>query len=213
VEPILELRRVSAGYDRDLVLREVDFSIGERDFVGVIGPNGGGKTTLLKVILGLLPPRAGEVIYHAPRESLFGYLPQNNRFDARFPISVEEVVLSGLVSEKGLCKRYTRADKARARALLDDYGMGDYRARPVGELSGGQAQRVFLCRALVSSPRVLVLDEPATYVDNQFESAFYALLAELNQHLAIVMVSHDLDTTRALAKRVLRVEAGKCEKE
>jgi zinc transport system ATP-binding protein len=213
VETILELRGISAGYDRHLVLQNVDFTLRERDFVGIVGPNGGGKTTLLKVILGLLPPRAGEIVYHVPGKSLFGYLPQNNRFDTRFPINVEEVVLSGLLSEKGLYRRYTRDDKARARALLRDYGMDDYRSTPIGELSGGQMQRVFLCRALVSMPRILVLDEPATYVDNQFESAFYALLETLNQRLAIIMVSHDLATVRALAGRLLRVEAGQCKNE
>ncbi|MDR2129832.1 MAG: metal ABC transporter ATP-binding protein [Odoribacteraceae bacterium] len=213
METILELRGVDAGYDRHLVLRGVHFTLREGDFVGVIGPNGGGKTTLLKVILGLLPPRAGEVIYRFPARSLFGYLPQNSRFDARFPISVEEVVLSGLLSEKGIYKRYTRADRARAREMLEAYGMASCRDRAIGELSGGQVQRVFLCRALVSSPRVLILDEPATYVDNRFEQAFYSLLGELNRRMSIVMVSHDLATVRALAKSVISVSEGQCKKE
>jgi zinc transport system ATP-binding protein len=212
VEKILELRGVSAGYDRQLVLRGVDFTLRAGDFVGVTGPNGGGKTTLLKVILGLLPPRAGEVVYHAPARALFGYLPQNHRFDTRFPVSVEEVVLSGLLSRKGLFKRYTRADRARAVDLLETYGVASCRGRVIGELSGGQVQRVFLCRALVSSPRVLVLDEPATYVDEEGARAFYSLLGELNRRASIVMVSHDLETVRALAGSVVRVSAGRCER-
>jgi zinc transport system ATP-binding protein len=212
MEKILELRGVSAGYDRQLVLRDVDFVLREGDFVGVIGPNGGGKTTLLKVILGLLPPREGEVIYYTSKRSLFGYLPQNGRFDARFPIDVEEVVLSGLMSRKGIFRRYTRADRERARQLLERCGVASCRRRAIGELSGGQAQRVFLCRAVISSPRVLVLDEPATHVDSRFEEEFYSLLGELNREMSIVMVSHDVERTRSLVKSTLRVRDGRCEK-
>lgn len=104
--PILELKNVSAGYDHEVILHQVNLKIYEHDFLGIIGPNGGGKTTLLKVILGLLKPYSGEVIYPVSRQNLFGYLPQNSRFDQRFPIDVTEVVLSGLMSEKGLYKSY-----------------------------------------------------------------------------------------------------------
>ena len=112
--PILELKNVSAGYDHEVILHQVNLKIYEHDFLGIIGPNGGGKTTLLKVILGLLKPYSGEVIYPVSRQNLFGYLPQNSRFDQRFPIDVTEVVLSGLMSEKGLYKSYTRAEKQKA---------------------------------------------------------------------------------------------------
>lgn len=124
--PILELKNVSAGYDHEVILHQVNLKIYEHDFLGIIGPNGGGKTTLLKVILGLLKPYSGEVIYPVSRQNLFGYLPQNSRFDQRFPIDVTEVVLSGLMSEKGLYKSYTRAEKQKAWDLLDQYGMGAY---------------------------------------------------------------------------------------
>ena len=145
MEEIVELKNISAAYEGTTVLHDVNFTIRDKDFVGIIGPNGGGKTTLLKVILGLLKPTAGEVVYHGAKQALFGYLPQNSRFDARFPISTREVVLSGLLSEKGIFRRYTRQDKAKADELLATYGMGDFRERPIGELSGGQMQRVFLC--------------------------------------------------------------------
>ena len=167
--PILELKNVSAGYDHEVILHQVNLKIYEHDFLGIIGPNGGGKTTLLKVILGLLKPYSGEVIYPVSRQNLFGYLPQNSRFDQRFPIDVTEVVLSGLMSEKGLYKSYTRAEKQKAWDLLDQYGMGAYKKAPIGDLSGGQMQRVFLCRAIIASPRILILDEPTTYVDSNFE--------------------------------------------
>ncbi|MDY4042245.1 MAG: ABC transporter ATP-binding protein [Marinifilaceae bacterium] len=202
MENIVELKNIAAAYDGNTVLHDVNFTIRKDDFIGIIGPNGGGKTTLLKVILGLLKPVAGEIIYHGSKHSLFGYLPQNSQFDTRFPINVREVVLSGLLSEKGIFGKYTREDKNKADELLATYGMGDFRERPIGELSGGQMQRVFLCRAIISSPRVLILDEPSTYVDAKFEQEFYSLLHNLNQRMSIVMVSHDLGTICSYVKTI-----------
>lgn len=199
---ILELKNITAGYDHEAVLHNVNLEICENDFIGIIGPNGGGKTTLLKVILGLLKPFSGEVIYYTSKQNLFGYLPQNNRFDQRFPISVTEVVLSGLMSEKGLYKSYTRTEKQMAWELLDKYGMGNYKKAPIGDLSGGQMQRVFLCRAIISSPRILILDEPTTYVDSNFEKEFYTILQELSKSLSIIMVSHDLGTICSYVKTI-----------
>lgn len=199
---ILELKNITAGYDQEAVLCNVNLEICKNDFIGIIGPNGGGKTTLLKVILGLLKPFSGEVIYNTSKQNLFGYLPQNNRFDQRFPINVTEVVLSGLMSEKGLCKSYTRTEKHMAWELLDKYGMGNYKKAPIGDLSGGQMQRVFLCRAIISSPKILILDEPTTYVDSNFEKEFYTILQELSKSLSIVMVSHDLGTICSYVKTI-----------
>lgn len=200
--PLIELKNITAGYEREAVLHQVNFTINDNDFIGIIGPNGGGKTTLLRVILGLLKPFSGEVIYPVSRQNLFGYLPQNNRFDQRFPISVTEVVLSGLMSEKGLYSSYTRAEKHKAWELLERYGMGDYKKSPIGDLSGGQMQRVFLCRAIIPNPRVLILDEPTTYVDSNFEKEFYSILEELNKSMSIVMVSHDLGTICSYVKTI-----------
>ena len=199
---IIELKDITAGYDRQVVLNHVNLTISEGDFIGIIGPNGGGKTTLLKVILGLLKPFSGKITYPASMQNLFGYLPQNSRFDQRFPINVTEVVLSGLMSEKGLYKTYTKAEKHLAWDLLDKYGMGHYKKSPIGDLSGGQMQRVFLCRAIISNPRILILDEPTTYVDSHFEKEFYTILEELNKTLSIVMVSHDLGTICSYVKTI-----------
>lgn len=200
--PIIELKNITAGYDNQVILHEVNLTINEGDFIGIIGPNGGGKTTLLRIILGLLKPMSGEVVYPPSKQNLFGYLPQNSRFDQRFPVSVTEVVLSGLLSEKGLYRSYTRQDKLRAWELLDNYGMGNYKKSPIGDLSGGQMQRVFLCRAIISNPRILILDEPTTYVDSHFEKEFYTILQELNKSLSIVMVSHDLGTICSYVKTI-----------
>ncbi len=199
---IIELKNISAGYDNQTVLHHVNMSIKENEFIGVIGPNGGGKTTLLKVILGLLKPSSGEIIYPDSKQNLFGYLPQNNPFDRNFPISVTEVVLSGLMSSKGLYRSYTLSDRHKAWELLDKYGMGDYKKSSIGDLSGGQMQRVFLCRAIISSPRILILDEPTTYVDSNFEKELYNILQELNKTLSIVMVSHDLGSICSYVKTI-----------
>ncbi len=202
MQTLIALKNITAGYENTPVLHNIDLTIGEGDFIGIIGPNGGGKTTLLRVILGLLKPYSGEIIYPGSKQNLFGYLPQNNRFDQRFPISVTEVALSGLMSSKGLYKRYTRADKHKAWELLDKCGMGNYLKSPIGDLSGGQMQRVFLCRAIISNPRILILDEPTTYVDSNFEKEFYAILEELNKTMSIVMVSHDLGTICSYVKTI-----------
>lgn len=199
---IIELKNITAGYESHPVLYDVNFEINDLDFIGIIGPNGGGKTTLLKVILGLLKPFSGEVAYQVPKQNLFGYLPQNSKFDARFPLSVTEVVLSGLISDKGLFRSYSKNDVKRAEEILEKYGMGTHLKSPIGELSGGQMQRVFLCRAIISSPRILILDEPSTYVDSNFEKEFYTVLQELNKTLSIVMVSHDLGTICSYVKTI-----------
>lgn len=208
MDTILELKHVTAGYEGHPVLEDVNLQVNEKDFIGVIGPNGGGKTTLLKIILGLLKPEKGEVVYYRSKHNLFGYLPQNNRFDRNFPINVTEVVLSGLLSEKGLTGRYTREDRKKAKMLLEKYGMGHHLNTPIGELSGGQMQRVFLCRAIVSSPQLLILDEPTTYVDCDFEQELYNILRELNQTLSIIMVSHDFGTICSYVKTIACVNRG-----
>jgi len=200
---LLQLIKVSAGYDREVVLRDVDFAVHDHDFIGVIGPNGGGKTTLIKIILGLLKPLQGSIERFGEVDGSFtGYLPQQSLIDRKFPITVTDIVLSGLMSEKSGFRRYTHADKLKALVLLDRMGIGDLASRTSMELSGGQLQRVFISRALISSPRLLILDEPNTYVDNRFESDLYELLGELNKTMAIMIVSHDVGTISYFVKTI-----------
>jgi zinc transport system ATP-binding protein len=201
---ILEISSASVGYDDELILRDVNFVISDFDFVGVIGPNGGGKTTLLKLILGELKPKKGSVEYYKlnPNETIFGYLPQVVGIDKKFPISVMDVVLSGLLGRKGIGGRYSVQDKRMALDLLNRMGIQNLKDKVIGELSGGQMQRVFLSRALVSHPRLLILDEPNTFVDNKFEKELYELLKELNKEMAIIMVSHDLGTITSHVKTI-----------
>ncbi|GHV67275.1 zinc ABC transporter ATP-binding protein [Bacteroidia bacterium] len=212
---LIELHNISAGYDGKTVLQAVNLTIEEGDFLGIIGPNGGGKTTLLKVILGLIKPQSGEIVYpceqsghncsrkNNPCQTFWGYLPQNNPIDKKFPISVTELVFSGMLSQKGLFGRYRKTDKQKVYALLEHYGLENYLKAPINDLSGGQLQRALLCRAVIASPKVLILDEPMTFVDSDFEDEFYGILKELNKTVTIVMVSHDINTIQSVAKRTV----------
>ena len=194
MEPIVELKDVSAGYNDEWVLKDVNLKVFKNDFIGIIGPNGGGKTTLLKLILGILKPWKGRVIKNLDKadKSIIGYLPQITATDSKFPIQVTDVVLSGLMSRKTWFGRYSKEDKQKALAVMERIGVDHLKHNSFGELSGGQKQRILLCRAIISSPELLVLDEPSTYVDNKFEGELYELLRKLNKEMAIIMVSHDL---------------------
>ncbi len=195
---ILEIKDLSAGYNQEIILKDINIVVNENDFIGIIGPNGGGKTTLLKVILGLIRPYRGSVSFtngSLKRPSnMIGYLPQINQTDSKFPISVVDVVLSGLMSKEGMFSRYSGKQKKHAENLLDRLGIYHLRKKTIGELSGGQLQRVYLCRAIVSSPQLLMLDEPNTFVDTRFETDFFEILKDLNNEMAIIVVSHDVGT-------------------
>lgn len=199
---LLRLEEVSAGYNGEPVLTNVSLEVRLTDFVGVIGPNGGGKTTLLKVMLGLLEPSTGEVIFN--REILtqynIGYLPQMSEGDISFPVSVKDIVLSGLMQSKGVMARMKSSDRELADVVMNDLGVLHLRNRCLSELSGGELQRVYLGRALIGSPQLLLLDEPGNFVDSSFEQGFYDKLKELNSRMAIVMVSHDVGTISAYVK-------------
>lgn len=206
--PIIEIKNLSAGYDGRTVLRDVNLTIYERDFLGVIGPNGGGKTTLIKCILGLLKPFGGEILFHSQFTSSgkdqlsMGYLPQYNSIDRKFPITVEEVILSGLSSQKPLASRFTAAHREKARSVIARMGLEGMEERAIGALSGGQLQRALLGRAIISDPEVVILDEPSTYIDKRFEARLYELLAEINRECAIILVSHDIGTVLQQVKSI-----------
>jgi zinc transport system ATP-binding protein len=205
---LISLKNVSVQYEDTIALKDVSLDIYPDDFLGIIGPNGGGKTTLVKAILGTLP-HSGEVTY-SPTISerghrLIGYLPQQSEFDRSFPISVIEVVLSGLQAEKGVFGRYTSSDRKRAMQLLEMAGISEVAERQISEISGGQMQRALLCRAVILEPKLLILDEPTNFVDNQFENELYTLLKRLNDQMAIVMVSHDIGTITSVVKSIVCV--------
>lgn len=201
---IIEIKNLSAGYDGRTVLRNVNLTVYERDFLGIIGPNGGGKTTLIKCILGLLKPTSGEIILHDHHQSSFtmGYLPQYNTIDRKFPISVEEVILSGLSVHKSLHSRFTPEHREKAASIIVRMGLEGLERRAIGQLSGGQLQRALLGRAIISDPSVVILDEPSTYIDKRFEARLYELLVEINKECAIILISHDIGTVLQQVKSI-----------
>lgn len=203
---IIETKNLSAGYDNRPVLRDINLTIYERDFLGIIGPNGGGKTTLIKCILGLLKPSKGEINYYLNGQKTssvtMGYLPQYNTIDRKFPISVEEVILSGISSKKSLSSKFTDEQREKANAVIARMGLEGLERRAIGQLSGGQLQRSMLGRAIISDPSIVILDEPSTYIDKRFEARLYELLAEINQECAIILVSHDIGTVLQQVKSI-----------
>lgn len=194
------------------MFENVSFDVCERDFIGIVGPNGGGKTTLVKVMLGLKKPDCGAVEYFRNGSVVdsvaVGYLPQYSNIDRMFPISVREVVLTGLGAQKRLFAHFSSRHKEMVEAALQRLDLVDLADRHIGALSGGQLQRVLLARAIVSKPDMLVLDEPNTYMDRHFQKDMYRLLCDLNTDCAVVIVSHDVDVVQKHANRVLRVNSG-----
>ena len=196
--PIIQISDLYAAYEEKTVLSHVDLTVYERDFLGIIGPNGGGKTTLIKSILGLHQPQKGKIHFFKNGKEVpeinMGYLPQYNNIDKKFPISVYEVILSGLSKQKSIFQRYSNEQHELVRQMIIQMGLEGMDKRAIGELSGGQLQRALLGRALVSNPEVIILDEPNTYIDKRFEAKLYSLLEEINKERAIILVSHDIGT-------------------
>lgn len=208
-QPLIEICNLSAAYDGRTVLHDVNLTIYEHDFLGIIGPNGGGKTTLVKVILGLKKASGGQVSFFQNGKQVehitMGYLPQYSSIDKKFPISVQEVILSGLSSQKPLISRFSSSQRAQVGEVINRMGLQGLEKRPIGALSGGQLQRALLGRAIVSNPDILILDEPSTYIDKRFEAKLYELLEEINHECAIILVSHDIGTVLQNVKSIVCV--------
>lgn len=207
-ETLIKIRDIGVRYDGVQALEHANLEIYADDFIGVIGPNGAGKSTLVKAIMGIVE-YSGTIEYSERLRRNgrinIGYLPQISSFDKAFPISVGEVVMSGLQSERGFFGRYGKEERRRVDRILEQASLGDLARRPIGELSGGQLQRVMLCRAVISEPKLLVLDEPTNFVDNRFENELYNLLHHLAEQMAIVMVSHDIGTISSVVRSIVCV--------
>lgn len=195
-EPIIKIDEVSYSYNGQPALEDISLDIYERDFLGIIGPNGGGKTTLLKLLLGLYKPTKGSInIMGQPcarMRHIIGYVPQHAIFDPDFPVNVRDVVLMGRLSHSRLFRRFSREDKDAAREAMEKVDIISLQRRQIGELSGGERQRALIARALAGNPRILILDEPTANVDTRVEKGVYELLRKLNQSITIILVSHDL---------------------
>ena len=206
---IIEVADVSLRYERLPVLTDIDLTVFKDDFLVITGPNGGGKTSLLRIILGLQLPSRGAVHFYREGQLAhnlnIGYLPQKNVIDSRFPITVSEVVFSGLSGSKKIFSRFTEKEQEQVEKMLLLMGLAELRDRPIGQLSGGQLQRTLLGRALVSDPEILILDEPSSYVDKAFETRMYELLGEVAKKATILLVSHELSRVTEIANRVVRI--------
>jgi zinc transport system ATP-binding protein len=207
-EEIIKLDKVCFSYTEKELLKDVTLSIYRDDFLGIVGPNGGGKTTLIKLIIGQLIPKRGiiEVFGKEPkygRESI-GYISQFRNIDNDFPITAYEIVILSRVGKK-LFKRYSVEDRKMAKKALKSLGVWDLRNRKLSELSGGEKQRVFIARALANEPQLLLLDEPLSNLDIHIREEFYNILKELNNRIAIVLVDHDLEMLSKYAKEVVCV--------
>lgn len=205
---VVEASEVDFGYGRSLVLEEVEFSIVRGESLCMIGPNGGGKSTLLKLLLGLLHPRSGSVrVLGAEPEKTrrrIGYVPQAIRFDPLFPISALDIVLMGRIDRHRIGP-YPRRCRDVAKDALDQVGLADYAGRPFSDLSGGERQRALIARALAAEPELLFLDEPTASIDLSVEARFIETLARLREKMTILMVTHDLDLIQAVGDSVLCV--------
>ncbi len=202
----IKISNVWAGYQKTSVLENINLTVKTLDFIGIIGPNGGGKTTLLKLLLGLIKPFEGDVkIMDYPAHQgrrYIGYVPQLLDFDRNFPLLVKDVVIMGRLGQKRLLQPYNKKDWEIVHQCLEQVGMAHLKDRPINQLSGGERQRVYIARALASKPMILILDEPTANVDSKIQNNIYELLEQLNQTLTILMVSHDLGAISRHVKTV-----------
>jgi zinc transport system ATP-binding protein len=204
--PVIEVEHLWVGYDQEPILEDVTLTVEQGDFIGLIGPNGGGKTTFFKILLGLLSPWRGSVhilggsVRRGRRE--IGYVPQHLDCDRTFPITVWEVVMMGRLGHRGLLQRYTADDAKQVTEALESVDLLPLRDRVIGTLSGGQRKRVYIARALATDPQILLLDEPMASIDPHMETHMYELLKDLNRHLTILMISHDIGAIASCVKTV-----------
>lgn len=205
-EPVIQIENLWAGYENQPVLENINLTIYQSDFIGLIGPNGGGKTTLLKTLIGLIKPYRGEI--HVMGKSVeegrchIGYVPQMIEFDRQFPIRVWEVVQMGLLGCRRPLQPITQEDRETIQYALSQVEMDSLSQRAIGDLSVGQRQRVYIARALATDPQILLLDEPTANVDPQVAGMIYELLQKLNQTVSVVMVSHDMTAVSAYVKTI-----------
>lgn len=203
--PSIVIRDLQVNYGKTIALEKINLAICHGEFIGIIGPNGGGKTTLVKTILGLIQPTYGQVELD-PSETV-GYVPQRTTFDQMFPITVEEVVLTGHLPKRiTIGHHFSKHERHHVKVVMERLGILDLRKRQIGELSGGQMQRVLLARALMNHPTILILDEPTAGVDELSKREIKKMLLKLNENMTILMISHDLDDLEKSAGRYLYVD-------
>jgi len=218
---IIEIKNLTFSYDKQIVLENINLKVEEKDFLAIIGPNGGGKSTLLKTILGINKIKKGDITIQGHKPSLnlskLGYVPQNTNINTNFPIKVIEVVMMGHIRDKKEETKsksflhkyfkigYNEFEKSCALSALKQVGMEEFAEEKIGKLSGGQRQRVMIARALCSHPSILILDEPTASIDVSWQKQIYNLLKELNKTITIIVVSHDISVILGYASKVAHI--------
>ncbi len=202
---LIELKNVTLGYEKDIILRNINLNIEENDFICIVGPNGSGKSTLVKGILGLIKPIKGKVIYNNLKQNFIGYMPQETKIDSNFPASVYEIVLSGTLNMKGLNIFYSKEQKEEALNNLKLLGIENLKNKSFSELSGGQRQKVLLARSLSATSKLLILDEPSNNLDSKSKKELYKIIQKLNKEhgITIIMITHDLDHDNLIGNKIL----------
>ncbi len=206
MKPILNIQNLFFAYEKQVVLENINLVVNEKDFLAIIGPNGGGKSTLLKLILGINKIQNGNIKIENRNSidclSSIGYVPQNTNINTDFPIKAIEVVLMGHTSEKKLFFGYGKNEQQKAKEVLDKVGMKDFTNQKIGSLSGGQRQRVMIARALFANPKILLFDEPTSSIDVKGQKDIYSLLKNLNKSITVIVISHDLSIVLKYATKV-----------
>ena len=214
MDNVLDFFNVCFGYEKEVILKDITFSIKKGDFLGIIGENGTGKTTIMKLILGFLHNQSGEIYVlgeerrNFKKTELIGYVSQKaNSFASDFPATVYEVVSAALYAKKGLFKRISKEDKKKVDDVLEMVGMKEYKKRLIGRLSGGQQQRVFIARALVKNPEILIFDEPTVGIDAKSAESITKLISELNKNgITVIMTNHDTHSLKKEANKILTLK-------
>ncbi|NWF66466.1 MAG: ABC transporter ATP-binding protein [Campylobacterales bacterium] len=200
-KPLVQIKNLNFSYNSSQTLQNINLTINSTDFLAIIGPNGGGKSTFFKLLLGLLKPQSGEILFF-DKNLTFGYAPQNTNVNLHFPITVFDVVLTGIRKKSKFSLFFSEDEKNIALEALEKVGMSSFSSQKIGLLSGGQRQRVMIARALCSNPDILLLDEPTSHIDVEGQKQIYELLKELNKKLTIVLISHDISVTLDYADKV-----------
>ncbi len=201
---LVELNNVTLGYEKHIVLKNIDLKIEEGDFICIVGPNGSGKSTLIKGILGLIKPLKGKIKYNGLKQNFIGYMPQETKVDSNFPASVWEIVLSGTLNSSGFKPFYSKEKKEKAISNLKTLHIENLKNKSFADLSGGQRQKVLLARSLCATSKLLILDEPSNNLDTKSKEIFYETISNLNKEgITIIMITHDLDHGNLIGNKIL----------
>jgi zinc transport system ATP-binding protein len=202
---LIEIKNLTLGYEKDIIIKGLNMSIEDNDFICIVGPNGSGKSTLVKGILGLIKPIKGKVIYNELKQNYIGYMPQETKVDANFPASVMEIVLSGTLNKKRQSFFYDQEQKEIALKNLKILGIEKIKNKSFCDLSGGQRQKVLLARSLSATTKLLILDEPSNNLDSKSKAELYKTIVDLNKNhnITIIMITHDLDHDNLIGNKIL----------